>query len=95
MVVTTGGDPRSYDEIAQAVQRRASRTKLEQIEDQPEETFPDAAANTREQQVPTWLGLGRDIRIFEIDERMETIKPRDHGYEVTLPEGERILFATT
>ena len=87
VIVTTGDDPRSYAEIVRAVQRRASRTKLQQIEDEPEATFPDATANTRESQVPTWLGLGRDMRIFEIDERLETIKPRDHGYEVALPEG--------
>jgi hypothetical protein len=87
VIVTAADDGRTYDEIAQAVHARATRTKLQQIEDEPEETFADAAANTRELQVPTWLGLGRDMRIFEIDERMETIKPRDHGVEVTLPEG--------
>ena len=27
------------------------------------------------------------MRIFEVDDRLESIQPRDHGYEVTLPEG--------
>ena len=87
VIVTTADDQRTYDEIARAIHARASRTKLQQIEDEPEETFADAAANTRESQVPTWLGLGRDMRIFEVDARLESIQPRDHGYEVTLPEG--------
>ena len=87
VIVTTADDQRTYDEIARAVHARASRTKLQQIETEPEETFADAAANTRELQVPTWLGLGRDMRIFEVDTRLESIQPRDHGYEVTLPEG--------
>jgi hypothetical protein len=87
VIVTTADDQRTYDEIAQAIHARASRTKLQQIEDEPEETFADAAANTRESQVPTWLGLGRDMRIFEVDPRLESIQPRDHGHEVTLPEG--------
>jgi hypothetical protein len=87
VTVTTADDPRTYDQITRAVQARASRTKLQQIEDEPEESFADAAANTRELQVPTWLGLGRDMRIFQVDERLESIQPRDHGYPVTLPEG--------
>jgi len=87
VIVTTADDPRTYEEIARAVNARASRTKLQQIEAEPEESFSDAAANTREMQGPTWLGLGRDMRIFQVDERLESIQPRDHGYEVTLPEG--------
>jgi hypothetical protein len=86
VIATTADDQRTYDEIAGTIHARASRTKLQQIEAEPEENFTDAAANTREQQVPTWLGLGRDIRNFEIDPRLETIQPRDHGYPVALPE---------
>ncbi len=87
VIVTTADDPRTYDEIALAVRAHATQTKLKQMEAEPEETFADAAANTRELQVPTWLGLSRDMRIFEVDDRLESIQPRDHGYEVTLPEG--------
>ena len=65
VIVTTADDQRTYDEIERAIHARASQTKLQQIEAEPEETFADAAANTRELPVPTWLGLGRDIRIFE------------------------------
>jgi hypothetical protein len=87
VIVTTADDPRTYDETLRTIHARASRTKLQQIEAEPEETFADAAANAREMQVPTWLGLSRDMRIFEVDDRLESIQPRDHGYEVTLPEG--------
>ena len=69
VIVTTADNPRTYDETVRTIHARASRTKLQQIEAEPEETFADAAANTREMQVPTWLGLSRDMRIFEVDER--------------------------
>ena len=87
VVVTSQDDQRTYDEIAEAIRARGTRTKLQQIASEPEESFADAAANVRQLRGPTWLGLSRDMRIFEIDDRLETIKPRDHGEEVTLPEG--------
>ena len=86
VMVTTADDPRNYDEVVQAVRKRATQTKLQRIEAEPEESFADAAANARELQAPTWLGLGRDIRIFEIGERLESVQPRFHGEEVALPE---------
>jgi hypothetical protein len=61
---------------------------LQQIEAEPEESFADAAVNTRDLHVPTWLGLGRDMRIFQVDERLESVQPRFHGEEVTLPEAQ-------
>jgi len=88
VVVTTADDQRTYDEIEQAVHARASQTKLQQIETEPEESFADAAANTRELRCPTWLGLGRDMRIFQLGERLESIQPRFHGIEVPLPEAQ-------
>jgi hypothetical protein len=86
VIVTTAEDQRTYGEIEQAVRARASQTKLQQIENEPEESFESAAANTRELSCPTWLGLGRDMRIFEVGERLESVKPRFHGTEVPLPE---------
>jgi hypothetical protein len=86
VIVTTADDQRTYKEIGQAIHAKAFRTKLQQIEAEPEESFESAAANTRELSSPTWLGLGRDIRIFELGERLESVKPRFHGVEVPLPE---------
>lgn len=43
--------------------------------------------------VPIWLGLGRDMRIFEVEDELETnsleckaLRPRYSGTPVTLPE---------
>jgi len=86
VIVTEGDDTRTYGEIRQSIWERAGRTKLQQIESEPEETFESAAANTRELQGPTWLGLGRDMRIFEVDTRLESVQPRFHGTKTPLPE---------
>ncbi len=88
VAVTTGDDRRSYAEIERAVRSRGLQSKLEQVESEPEESFDEAASNVRNLQVQTWLGLGRDIRIFAVGERLDWIQPRFHGYEVKLPEAE-------
>ena len=93
VIVTDVGDARSYKEIEEDVQKRHGRTKLEQIEGEPEESFDSAAVHTRNQPCPTWLGLSRDIRIFDLaDNRtnpaseMNWITPRNASAQVTLPE---------
>ncbi len=84
--VTEASDARSYSEIEAAIRSRGLQSKLEQVESEPEESWADAAANTRSLQCQTWLGLARDIRIFALGERLDRIQPRFHGEEVPLPE---------
>jgi len=86
--VTEADDPRSFEAIASDVRRRGLRSKLAQIESEPEEGFDDAAAHSRANPCETWLGLSRDVRIFSVGERLDWIQPRNHGYEVELPENE-------
>ena len=86
VAVSTGDDPRSYSEIEDAVRVRGLRTKLQDIEAEPEETFENAALSTRAVANQTWLGLARDIRIFAVGERLDWIQPRLHGREIALPE---------
>jgi hypothetical protein len=85
-VVTTSEDRRSFAEIARAIGEAGGSTKIQRIEREPEESFEAAAAGTRQMSCPTWLGLSRDMRIFEVGERLESIQPRFHGIEVPLPE---------
>lgn len=90
VAVTEASDGRTYGEIERAVRARGLLTKLEQVESEPEESFEAAAAATRRLSCQTWLGLSRDMRIFNLSERLDWIEPRFHSYEVTLPEtGER------
>ncbi len=91
--VTSPDDARSYRQIEASIVARHGKTKLQQIDAGPEESFESAALHTRNQPCPTWLGLSRDIRIFDLaDNRtnpsseMNWITPRKASTQVTLPE---------
>jgi hypothetical protein len=86
VAVTEASDRRTYDEIRRDVSSRGLRTGLQRIGDGPEETFEQAAAHVRSLKCQTWLGLGRDVRIFAIGERLDWIQPRFHAVTVKLPE---------
>ena len=86
VVVTTEDDSRSYGDVAEDVQSRRLQTNLQRIDSEPEETYEAAAQNTRRLSCETWLGVSRDIRIFSINPRLESVQPRFHGIEISLPE---------
>jgi len=64
VVVCRFDDNRSYQEIEEDIKSRQLQTKLEKIENEPEESFESAAVHTRNQVCPIWLGISRDIRLF-------------------------------
>ena len=86
VMVTDQADPRSYDEIRKAVEKKGLLTELQRIESEPEETYEEAIRNVRQMKGQTWLGLGRDMRIFAVSERLDWIHPRFHGERVKVPE---------
>lgn len=92
--VTTANDARSYVEIAADVARLISSTYLQHLENEPEESFESAASHVRRQpNCPTWLGLSRDFRTFQVNFRQngevwDWIQPQFHGTPVALPENE-------
>ena len=91
VVVTAGSDRRSYRAIVSKIRRKAGRTRLQQMHEEPEESFAAAAAATRGLSCPTWLGVTRDTRLFEMQYRdgglpFNLILPRHHGSLVT-PKG--------
>jgi len=92
VAVLPAADPRGYAEVLADVQARGALSQLERIAADPEEGWEGAAAAARELRAPIWLGLGRDMRIFELGLRVpggglyESILPRWHGDRVTLPE---------
>ncbi len=88
VVVCPYDDNRSYQQIAEYIANLGLQTKLQQIEKEPEESFESAAANTRNQVCPIWLGISRDIRIFELGNsgEMDIISPRMASSSVYLPE---------
>lgn len=86
VVVTEATDPRTYAEIVAAIVQRGGETKLQHIAAAPEANFATSAAVGRDIKVETWLGLGRDMRIFRMDVNLETFQPKFAGYDVPLPE---------
>jgi hypothetical protein len=93
VVVTRADDLRNYREIESEIRSRQLKTKLQSIESEPEESYVRAAARTRQQVAPTWLGLGRDMRIFELSfsrndvpQDAEIITPRNAAELLHLPE---------
>ncbi len=90
VAVTEESDSRSYRVIAEAIRARGMQTHLQRLASEPEETWEQAAAATRSLQCPTWLGLSRDIRLFEVGVNREvpdfSVKPKLHGLGRILPE---------
>ncbi|MHB0946690.1 MAG: glucosidase family protein [Sedimentisphaerales bacterium] len=87
VAVTTADDNRSFDAISNDIQSKGLQTGLEQIDSEPEESYEQAAANTRSLISPIWLGISRDVRIFEAGVRqpmgyVDWFQPRfaGHGY---------------
>ena len=93
VVITSGDDLRSYGEVATVLKGRNLKTKLQLIADEAEESFESAAAYTRNQPCPTWLGLSRDMRIFQLSDNrtnpaseMNLITPRNSASPLKLAE---------
>ena len=65
-VVVPVDDTRDYRQITDEIRDRGLQSELDRIATDPEETFANAAAVTRDQNCETWLGLSRDMRLFRI-----------------------------
>jgi hypothetical protein len=69
-VVVLEEDNRSYQEIAHQNQLAGLATKVQSIEHAPECSFDQVKDQVRNMSVPVLLGLGRDMRMFEIYEEL-------------------------
>jgi hypothetical protein len=91
VAVTTADDTRTCRQVEQALRQRKLRTGLQQIAREPEESYDKAAARTRNLKGPIWLGLSRDMRIFQVDVNWThgswgSIQPRFHNTPSRPPE---------
>jgi hypothetical protein len=88
VVVCLQEDKRTYQQIESDIREKEFRTNLQNIETGPEESFESASLHTRDMKCPTWLGISRDIRIFEIGtpQDMDLIIPRNASSPVPLPD---------
>ena len=92
-VVLPAGDGRSYEQVEREILSRKMLCKIGRIETEPEASFETASQRTRRSNVPIWLGMGRDIRMFEISEELpdgmledKLIRPICSSSPVVLPE---------
>jgi len=94
VIVTDSDDMRSYEQIRSEIELRKTLSRLEKIQNEPEESFENASRYTRDLKCVTWLGISRDIRMFEVGFRTtahptevwDWIKPKYHNKDVILPE---------
>lgn len=93
VAVLPGSDARNYQDVERDVLNRKTQTKLQRIEKEEEASFETAATVTRNMSVPIKLGLGRDMRMFEISEELQDmaqegkiIRPKYSSSAVKLPD---------
>lgn len=77
-------DKRSYANIQKDIRKKGLQSIYQRIDQEPEESYENAAANTRKLESPIWLGISRDVRIFEVGMRhpmhvTDYIQPRFAG----------------
>lgn len=70
VVVLPDGVSMSYDEVVESVKSRHLVSKMDRIEQEEEASFEAAEKVTRNMSVPIWLGISRDIRLFQITEEL-------------------------
>ena len=99
VVLLAHDDYRSFAEIENDILHRNILTKLQRIEKEEESSFETAAPVTRNMSVPVLLGIGRDMRLFEISEELEDmalegkiIRPRYASRSVDLPDSENSAY---
>ncbi|MCC6124213.1 MAG: hypothetical protein IT426_04580 [Pirellulales bacterium] len=66
VAVLAADDRRTYEQVDAAVRAKKLQSERELIDAAPEETYEGACRGTKEMRCPTWLGLGRDMRIFRV-----------------------------
>lgn len=94
VAVTGSDDKRTYDQIEADIRVSNRLSKIAKYESEPEESFEKAATYTRDMPCVTWMGLSRDIRMFEVRPHLvvnsgsawDVIRPMFHYTAVTLPE---------
>ncbi len=91
VVVLPAHDRRSYEEVSDAVRAMGMQTLQQQIDQEPEETYENACAGNRVEPCPTWLGLSRDMRFFEVHHNQAAgywgyVQPRHHSVLPGTPE---------
>ena len=85
VAVTEADDKRSYEQVAGDITSIGGKSNLEKIDEAPEVSFESCIEGNRELKSPAWLGITRDVRMFEIGirdycaETWDCVTPRYFG----------------
>lgn len=87
VAITEQSDKRSYAQILASVAAKGLVGESQQIENDAEETYENAAENTYRVTCETWLGLSRDMRLFTVapDKITWFIRSMNHGLPIRVP----------
>lgn len=90
-------DQRSYADVVDSLSGNNLLSDFARFENEPEESYQNAAKYNRNQYCPTWLGLGRDMRIFRVGYQVNfrywgVIQPCYHSTLQNIPGMERSAY---
>ena len=91
VIVTEADDKRTYNQIAEGIDKKGLQTSLQKINSEPEESYETAIKGNMRRLGPSpiWLGLSRDVRAFNLNYTeyfWNTITPKFHYNGVQLEE---------
>jgi hypothetical protein len=64
--VVPGADARNFRQVADAIAGKMLLSDFGRFENEPEESYEKACEHNTEQYCQTWLGIGRDMRMFRV-----------------------------
>ena len=97
VAVTPASDRRSFGEVAGAVAAKSVLSDFQRFENEPEESYANAARYNRDQYCSTWLGIARDMRMFRVgyEENQKywgRIRPCYHSFLQAIPGMEQSAY---
>jgi hypothetical protein len=66
VAVVPASDVRTYDQIEAAIAAKKLLSVRQRIDANPEDTYQAACRETKSMRCETWLGVGRDMRLFRV-----------------------------
>lgn len=75
-------DKRTLKNLKKSLSSQELKTKLQVLNELPEVSYEDVSSETRKMSAPTWLGLSRDFRIFELSSSMSD-DLMGEGFQIT------------
>jgi hypothetical protein len=91
VIVTDATDDRDFESISSKLAAKNLKSEFDRYRAEPEESYENAAAYNVEQHCTTWLGLGRDMRIFRVNYHegygfWGLVTPAYHSFGLKTPE---------